>query len=347
MSAASIAPRTGFKFVLTVKSGPDKGSTYQLLPPRVTIGRGVDNNIALKDPRVSRHAVVIEFSPEEIIITDLSGRKSLHINGTPAESSAIKDGDMIRIGDTSAVFIVEALVLAPTPPSNVPMMQPHQGGDVLPFAQPGKPAMSPAFPGGDGFSPPPARPRPAPRAPGQGGSKMFYVVVLVLIGGAYYLFGTPSGAKKKESALLTQEQIEKDTKNSEDRIEKLSKRRAFKSEEEKTRFEEADRHYREGFRDYGKGQYGRAMKSFETAMAIDPSHELARRYYVLSQKRRDEEIAQLTLEGRRYKEKQMYSRCSAAFEKVLESMNNRDDAKYKQAEAIKRECDLLMDNRFN
>jgi pSer/pThr/pTyr-binding forkhead associated (FHA) protein len=346
MNAASSAPRTGFKFVLVVKSGPDKGSTYQLLPPRVTMGRGAENNIALTDPRVSRQAAVIDFSPEEIILTDLSGKKNLTINGSPAESASIKDGDVVRFGDTAVVFMVEALALAPAQPPQVPMTQ-QQAGDLLPFTPGGKPAMPSSFPGVDGYAAPPPRQAPRPRVPRQGSSKMFYIIIAVLAIGGYVLFSGSSKARKKEVGLLTQEQIEKDTKSSEEHIEKLSKRRAFKTEEEKTRFEEADKHYREGFRDYGKSQFARAMKSFETAMAIDPGHELARRYYVLAQKRRDEEIAQLTLEGRRYKEKQMYSRCSAAFEKVLESMTNRDDAKYKQAEAIKRECDLLMDERFN
>ena len=49
-------PRTGFKFMLTVQNGPDTGATFQLLPPRVSIGRGADCNVILNDPRVSRVA---------------------------------------------------------------------------------------------------------------------------------------------------------------------------------------------------------------------------------------------------------------------------------------------------
>ena len=49
-----IMPKTGFKFVLTVIDGPDVGATYQLLPPRATIGRGPDNTIVCDMDNVSR-----------------------------------------------------------------------------------------------------------------------------------------------------------------------------------------------------------------------------------------------------------------------------------------------------
>ena len=102
----------------------------------------------------------------------------------------------------------------------------------------------------------------------------------------------------------------------------------------------------EGFRDMQKGQFVRAMGAFGTARAIDKNHPLAERYYKLAEKQRDEMIADLLLEGRRYREKSMFSKCSAAFDKALALMPNRDDPKFKNAEALKSECDLSLKNRF-
>ena len=77
MNAAAILPRTGFKFTISVRSGPDAGAVYQLLPPRVTIGRDPSsNNVVVNDPKVSRNAAIIEFSPQDISIL-LKGIKHL------------------------------------------------------------------------------------------------------------------------------------------------------------------------------------------------------------------------------------------------------------------------------
>jgi len=319
MSAALAAPRTGFRFMISIRQGPDKGASYQLLPPKVTIGRAPENNIVLSDPKVSRASAQIDFSPEQIVITDLANRGNLFINGQQVASASIKDGDLIQIGETEFAFTVEALLMAP-PNMPPPSLQP-----------PGSYAAT----------------RTRPRQQQQGGSRMIFILlVLGLLGGVAWLMTSSPKIKNPGIALRTTDKITEDTKASNDRVEEIIKKRTFKNDEEKTRFEEAQKQYLVGFRDYQKGQYMRAMREFETALAIDPDNQLARRYYKLAEKQRDEIVADLSLEGRRYKDKHMYSRCTAAFEKVLEQIPNKDDAKYKEADALRNECQLLEDERF-
>ena len=128
----------------------------------------------------------------------------------------------------------------------------------------------------------------------------------------------------------------------------MSKNRQFKSEEERRRYEEAQAHYLMGFRDFQKGNYSRAMKSFETARAIDPNHEMAKRYYSLSARQRDEFVARHLLEGRRYKEKNMYTRCVSSLDKALKALGETSDQdlKVKEAKALRNECDALTKERF-
>lgn len=321
MTAALAAPRTGFKFTISVRQGPDKGASYQLLPPKVTLGRSPDNNVVFKDPKISRAAAVIEFTPDEITITDLSNRGTMFINGEQAGSASIKDGDSIQLGETEFAFVVEALLLSPQGP--------------VAAAAPGGPRLQ-AF-----------QPAAAPRAASGGNNRLvFYGVIALIAGGLYWFFSSGPALNKQGVVLRTSEAIEKDIQSSADRTDAIIKKRTFASDEERTRFEEAQKHYLEGFRDYQKGQWMRAMRSFETALAIDPDNQLARRYYKLSEKQRDEQISLLSLEGRRYKEKHMFARCSSAFEKVMEAITNKDDAKYKEAEALRKECELLEDERF-
>jgi pSer/pThr/pTyr-binding forkhead associated (FHA) protein len=344
MSTALAAPRTGFKFMLTVRSGPDAGATFQLLPPKVTIGRGSENHVALSDPRVSRQAAVIEFSMEKIVVSDVSSRQAMRVNGQPTSGASIKDGDVIQLGDTELGFLVEALPLQPpvtmAPP---PLSGP---GQLHPLANFSPPSM--ANPGFDsaqmGYSPRPSG--AATPAGADSGKGRFYLIVAVILGGLIWLLNSEEKEKTPEKGLKTVQQIEEEIKSSEQRREVAAKKREFRSNEERTRHEEAQRHYMEGFRDYQKGQYVRAMKSFETARAIDPGHELAGRYYRLAEKQRDEMIDYMILEGRRYKEKNMFSRCSSAFEKVLDAIPNKNHLKYKSAEALKRECDESLGGRF-
>jgi pSer/pThr/pTyr-binding forkhead associated (FHA) protein len=339
MSAAMALPRTGFKFMLTVRDGPDTGATYQLLPPTVTIGRGPENNVSLNDLRVSRAAAVISFTMEQITITDVSNRQSMMINQVQQSESPLKDGDLIFIGETELLFKVEALPLHGLPQTTIS----GAASGAVPGALPGF-----AVPAGMTISPNPGVPKPPQATDTQARNKKirFYAIVVILVGGFVWFMNSQDIKPTKAKGLKTVQEIETDLKETEQRQDAIVKKREFKSDMEQTRYEEAQHHFIQGFRDYQNGQWGRAMRSFETARAIDPHHELAGRYYQLAEKHRDDMVSELTVEGRRYREKSMYARCSAALEKALDAIPNKQDVKYKATEAIKKECDLLSEDRY-
>ncbi len=325
MSAAIASPRMGFKFILTIRAGPDVGMSFQLLPPQVTIGRGTDCHVVLNDPRASRNAAVINFSMEHIIISDASGRSALFINDENLEQSSLQDGDVIRIGDSEMTFFVESIDLRPQP--HLQALGGTRGAGGMPF-------------------PPGAAPPPSFSSGGLSKRQRFYLI-LGVVGLAFAaLMATGKVVPRVEVKYNPNEALENQLKDSAAEIDKITAKRVFKSDEEKTRFEEANKHFGEGFRDYEKGQWVRAMRSFETALTIDPQNQLAGRYYRLAEKMRDQMIADLTLEARRYREKGMYSRCSAQFEKVLDMITNHEDAKYKLADSLKKECDLHLENQY-
>lgn len=336
MNSAAVLPRTGFKFMLVVRAGPDAGAAYQLLPPRVTIGRDPQSNsVVVNDPKVSRNAAVLEFTPEDIRIVDVSGKVKLSVNGQVAERFSIKGGDLIRIGDSELSFVVEAMQL--------PAVVPNHGlNPMAPLALAGQ---SNARMPGAGVAAGPQTPNMRSRSAKP--SKLpFYLIVGLIFAGLIYIGTTENVAKKLDKGIKTTSEIEKEISDTDTRVADAEKKRKFGTEEEKSRYEEAQKHYIEGFRDYQKGNYPRAMRSFETALAIDREHVLAKRYFRQAEKQRDEAITQLLLEGRRYREKDMFARCSSAISKALVMMLNKDDLKYKQAEATKKECDLLGDRRF-
>ena len=91
------------------------------------------------------------------------------------------------------------------------------------------------------------------------------------------------------------------------------------------------------------------MRSLETARAIDPGHERAKRYFQLSIRKRDEFIDRYIRQGRKYKEKNMYSRCVGSLDAALKALDdpaNRQDVKIREAQALRKECDALAGERF-
>jgi tetratricopeptide (TPR) repeat protein len=116
----------------------------------------------------------------------------------------------------------------------------------------------------------------------------------------------------------------------------------YSSPEEKQKYQDSNRHYLEGFRDYTNGQYSRAIRSFETSLAIDPTHKLAGRYREYAQRSREEYISGQLEMGKQYHEKQMYGRCGASLEKVLVEIRDEADIRYKEAVALKRICDSYV-----
>lgn len=318
--------------MISVRAGPATGATYQLLPPRVTIGRDpASNSVVVNDARVSRNAAIIEFQPEQITVLDVSGKGKLSVNGNHGERHSLKGGDIIRIGDSELVFVVEAMQLPSVSNNSLQLENAGIGGPQM-----GGPQMG----GG-------AAPRSAKSSTSTASNKKspatFYMIVALIFGALIYVGTSEQGPKKLDSGLRSTSEIEKEMSDTDARVAAVTKKRSFKTEEEKTRYEEAQKHYLQGFRDYQKGNYSRAIISFETAMGLDPENVLAKRYYRLAQKQKDEAVTNLLLEGRRYREKNMYSRCSAAIEKALVLMSNKDDLKYKEAEKIRQECDLLQE----
>lgn len=313
------------KITLTIKSGPNRGESFQLLPPKVSLGRGNDNDIALQDVKCSRNQAVIHVSPPRYFIEDVSSRNTTLVNGNIVKVQELRHGDMITVGETQIEFSIFAI-------DSTPALR----------TEPNAPAWG--FQTGPA---PEARQRQkAPKAEGGGNRMRFYMIVGV-IGLFLYLLLSGDAAKKVEDApLRSPEEMEKDLEKTQERLAKLAEQRQFRNPEENQRFQEAHNHYLSGFRDYQKGQYARALRAFETARAIDPNHELASRYSQLAERKRDEWITLQMMEGRRYMEKSMFNRCSSALDKVMDEIANAQDLKFKEAQALKAECELMRRRKY-
>jgi predicted Zn finger-like uncharacterized protein len=85
--------------VLTIISGPGKGSTHKLSKPRVVVGReGAD--IALQDPEVSRHHCVVEVRDTYINLRDLDSTNGTFFEEERVRAAMLINDTEFRIGET-------------------------------------------------------------------------------------------------------------------------------------------------------------------------------------------------------------------------------------------------------
>ena len=70
----------------------------------LTMGRGLDNDLRINDPRVSRHHCVVENGRLGFVIRDLDSSNGTFVNGRRITKTSLFDGDKILLGDTTLAF---------------------------------------------------------------------------------------------------------------------------------------------------------------------------------------------------------------------------------------------------
>jgi adenylate cyclase len=77
---------------------------YHIKKAEITIGRGKDNDIVLKDSTISRSHAKIVKSKTDFHIIDLGSFNGTHLNGKSVQNVVLTDKDQIRIGLTKFIF---------------------------------------------------------------------------------------------------------------------------------------------------------------------------------------------------------------------------------------------------
>lgn len=77
--------------------------------PVINIGRHIDNHVVLEDPSVSRHHVQVRRRGQEYLVFNTSSRSVMQINGIQVREHRLRSGDLIAIGQTRMVFMLEGV----------------------------------------------------------------------------------------------------------------------------------------------------------------------------------------------------------------------------------------------
>lgn len=95
---------------LIVIRGKSLGEEFVLRAPGMTIGRTLENDIFLNDPRISRqHARVVveetdEDRPPKVVLVDLGSTNGIRVNDFVVKQAELSEGDKIGLGDTILRF---------------------------------------------------------------------------------------------------------------------------------------------------------------------------------------------------------------------------------------------------
>ena len=89
---------------LVVLDGPDRGGKWALGTKPVLLGRGLDQDVQLRDPGVSRHHAVIRLVQGRYWIEDSDSKNGIGVNSSLIKETVLADGDVIQVGNNRLQF---------------------------------------------------------------------------------------------------------------------------------------------------------------------------------------------------------------------------------------------------
>lgn len=108
MERGAVAPATSQVASATHPIIEVEGERLLLTEPVTVIGRGVDVDIRVDDPSVSRRHLELRITPEGVIASDLGATNGLFVEGHKVDAATLVDGNQIVIGRTRILFWTSA-----------------------------------------------------------------------------------------------------------------------------------------------------------------------------------------------------------------------------------------------
>lgn len=94
------APVARLEFIL----GPMANQTLNLTEELTTIGSVAGATVVLADPAVSKKHAAIRKIDSAYELADLGSTNGVYVNGTKVPKKTLEPGDILRVGNTEAVF---------------------------------------------------------------------------------------------------------------------------------------------------------------------------------------------------------------------------------------------------
>lgn len=99
--AAAVVPKAGR---LVLATGERAGTTFTIDRPMLLIGRAMDNDVVLEEPRVSRYHAEIRLRGNRFHLRDLKSTNGTRVNDEEVTERALSDGDRLSLAGVDLVF---------------------------------------------------------------------------------------------------------------------------------------------------------------------------------------------------------------------------------------------------
>jgi hypothetical protein len=90
--------------IFRILQGVNAGKVYELRDAETKIGRDLDNQIQILDPKISRHHFLVERRKRAYLLRDQESANGTFVNNRRVDEAILSDGDEIRIGGTIIRF---------------------------------------------------------------------------------------------------------------------------------------------------------------------------------------------------------------------------------------------------
>ncbi len=322
---SNLAVKSQTEYTIKVLSGPEQGATFKIMSPIIRIGRSSSNDIILaQDPKCSRNHAEINISGSGIIIKSLSSNNLITVDGKQGEVLFLKHDSKIVIGNSKLLFQISMLI-----PEHEPMSPAvvEAAGGLGPRHVPREAAVS-------NFSSPKAN-----------GSQMKIILIGAIAILLLFAFTQNKKSKQAQVDIRTEEQVAKDIEAF-NQLKKKEEEARQKDGKENDNYKEAQSLYITGFRDFRKGQYERAISTFEACVSIYPKHDLCQTYKKLAEKKFQELIQYHMILGNKYLEKGQYQSCKSSLHNVMVMVKNPNSQVYKEAQSIYAICRSRLEGKY-
>ena len=295
-------------------TGPNKGKVYYLTGKRIIIGRGENADILIIDPKISREHAELSFSDNSYTVTDLGAQNGILVNDNKVKQKKLSDNEKVVIGQTVFKYNIIEIVLN----SEVEVSVEESGNSETKISKLGKTKtpLKSNYSGAESFSSNKSHPPEK-----KGNSKVLIMVGIVAVV-LYVLMGKdePVKANKVHNDAPTNDFDTKDPTPPKVNNDDADAKKKLES------------YIHSGRREFGEGNYFRAMEDFRLALLLSPNNGHASFYLAKAKQRLDEDIDKNFLKAKQEYEAKKLQASIVSYCGVVQLIQNYpDDERYKNA----------------
>jgi hypothetical protein len=263
---------------LLVIQGPDKGICYSMLGDLVFVGRE-GCQINLNDSNISKKHAEIGWKGSGYFIKDLGSSNGVVHNGQRVSTAELKPGDILMLG----VSVIEVYPPGQARRNDRPLLPGNAKRAPLALAPP---------PGGEGGNPK-LSPEELKKKRETDKKRLIVYVGLFFLAFTLY-FSEGDHVTIKENAKLDPGEVEVKgkprKKHSRKAIQEALADYVPNYAVDTQQRRDAEIFFRNGVRELQNKNFRRSFTAFETALTVDPTHELAKIYLKSAKKQMLEEL---------------------------------------------------------